>query len=63
MAGNLGVAWPRENRTPDQQDAFAAAAALAAADRSGELECWLDPALPPPEKTAARTEGWILGVS
>jgi hypothetical protein len=55
--------WPRGNRTPDQQDAFATAAALAAADRSGELEGWLDPVLPPAEKAAACAEGWILGVS
>jgi len=55
--------WPRGNRTADQHDAFATAAALAAADHSGELEDWLEPALPRAEKTAARVEGWILGVS
>jgi hypothetical protein len=55
--------WPRDGRTPDQQDAFATAAALAAADFSGELEDWLEPRLPPEEKAAARLEGWILGVS
>jgi hypothetical protein len=55
-------AWPREDRTPDQHDAYAVAAALAAADASGELEHWLQPALPSAEKSAARLEGWILGV-
>jgi hypothetical protein len=55
--------WPRGQRTPDQQDAFATAAALAAADHSGELERWLDPELPTAERAAARVEGWILGVS
>ena len=48
---------------PDQHDAYAVAAALAAADGSGELEAWLQPALPPAERAAARVEGWILGVS
>jgi hypothetical protein len=55
--------WPRGQRTPDQQDAFATAAALAAADHSGELERWLDPELPTAERAATRVEGWILGVS
>lgn len=55
--------WPREDRMPDQHDAYAVAAALAAADGSGELEAWLQPALPPAERAAARVEGWILGVS
>lgn len=55
--------WPREDRTPDQHDAYAVAAALAAADSSGALEAWLEPSLPPAERAAARVEGWILGVS
>ena len=55
--------WPREDRTPDQHDAYAVAAALAAADGSGELEAWLQPTLPAAERSAARVEGWILGVS
>lgn len=54
--------WPRQERTPDQHDAYAVAAALAAADASGALEAWLQPDLPPAEKSTARVEGWILGV-
>jgi hypothetical protein len=55
--------WPRGKRTPDQQDAYATAAALVAADHAGDLERWLEPSLTPGEKAAARVEGWILGVS
>jgi hypothetical protein len=48
--------------TPDQHDAACVAAALAAADRSGELEPLLAPPLRPEERRQARYEGWILGV-
>ncbi len=54
---------PRDpDHTPDQHDAACVAAALAAADRSGELESLLAPPLRPEERRQARYEGWILGV-
>ncbi|MBM3874411.1 MAG: hypothetical protein FJ382_11885 [Verrucomicrobia bacterium] len=53
---------PRPDHTPDQHDAACVAAALAAADRSGELEAWWSPPLTPAERRQARYEGWILGV-
>ena len=54
--------FPADNRTADQHDAFAVASWLSEADRSGELACFLQPKLTPPERTVAGVEGWILGV-
>ena len=48
--------------TPDQHDAACVAAAVAAADRTGELETLFTPALTPTERRLAAYEGWILGV-
>jgi len=48
--------------TPDQHDAACVAAALAAADRSGELESLFKPKLTRSEQAQAAYEGWILGV-
>jgi hypothetical protein len=39
--------FPKEQRTPDQQDAYTIAAMLQQADRTGQLGEWLQPALPP----------------
>lgn len=56
-------AVPRDpGRTPDQHDAACVAAALATADRSGELEALFAPRLTPAERRQAGYEGWILGV-
>jgi hypothetical protein len=54
--------FPREGRTPDQQDAYAAAAWLRRADLDGSLRGCLTPPLPPGLDPVARVEGWILGV-
>jgi hypothetical protein len=54
--------YRREDRTPDQHDAFTIAAALAHADHDGSLKGFLHPDLSPPERTVAQVEGWILGV-
>ena len=53
---------PREDRTPDQHDAFTIASWLSQADRVGELPGYLAPNLSPPDRTVAGIEGWILGV-
>lgn len=58
--------WSRgfanDGRTPDQHDAFSIAAWLSRADRDGSLGAYLNPDLPPSERTLAQVEGWILGV-
>jgi hypothetical protein len=55
-------AFPADDRTPDQHDAFTVASWLSEADRSGQLARYLQPNLTPPERTVAGVEGWILGV-
>lgn len=57
------AAYPREDRTPDQHDAFSIAVWLRDSDRSGALQDALRPALDPADLTAAAIEGWILGVT
>jgi len=54
--------FAREERTPDQHDAFSIAAWASRADRDGSLAAFLKPDLSPPERTLAQVEGWILGV-
>jgi hypothetical protein len=54
--------FPRADRTPDQHDAFAAAAWMRASDLDGSLGAFLAPALTPAERVTASIEGWILGV-
>jgi hypothetical protein len=54
--------FARENRTADQQDAYAAAAWMRRADLDGRLIGFLNPSLSPAERTVAQVEGWILGV-
>lgn len=53
---------PREERTPDQQDAYAAATWLRQADLDGSLNKFLKPSLLPGEYPVAEIEGWILGI-
>lgn len=53
---------PREGRTPDQHDAYVAAAWLRQVDLAGELGHYLEPSLLPGEQRVAVAEGWILGV-
>ena len=53
--------FAREDRTPDQHDAFSIAARLSRTDSDGSLTSMLNPGLTPPEQAVARVEGWILG--
>ncbi len=55
--------YPRDGRTPDQQDAYAAAAWLRQTDLQGQLDNYLKPAMLPGEYAVAQVEGWILGVA
>jgi hypothetical protein len=54
--------FPTEGRTPDQQDAFAIAKWMQAAECDGSLEKYLHPGLEPQDRKYAEIEGWILGV-
>jgi hypothetical protein len=54
--------FAREGRTPDQHDAYSAAAWMRQADRDGSLAKFFDPCLSPSERTVAQIEGWILGI-
>lgn len=54
--------FPRDDRTPDQHDAYAVAAWLQRADRDGQLAAFFSPTLTPEERRVAEIEGWILGV-
>ncbi len=54
--------FAREGRTSDQHDAYSVAAWLSRADGDGSLAGFLNPRLTAPERSAARVEGWILGV-
>ena len=55
--------FPADNRTGDQQAAFAVAAWMRRADMNGSLTRFLNPPLEPQEQTLAKVEGWILGVT
>ncbi|NMC74205.1 MAG: hypothetical protein GYA56_07590 [Geobacteraceae bacterium] len=55
-------AFPREDRTRDQHDAYSVAAWLRQADLDGKLAQFLSPHITPAERTLAQVEGWILGV-
>ena len=52
----------RDGRTPDQQDAYAAAEWMRLADRDGTIVGFLNPPLEPDQRAAAQIEGWILGI-
>ena len=52
--------FPVDDRNSDQHDAYAVAAWLQAADRSGQLERALRPDLSSGDREAASAEGWIL---
>ena len=54
--------FSRESRTPDQHDAYVAAAWLRQVDLDGSLGRFLKPDMLPGEYHVARVEGWILGV-
>jgi len=54
--------FAREDRTPDQHDAWSVAEQLRRFDRDGSLEELLAPRLTKQERAVAGIEGWILGV-
>lgn len=54
--------YPCNDRTPDQQDAYATVLGLQEASRVGELPGLFAPDLPCGVRETARYEGWILGV-
>jgi hypothetical protein len=54
--------YPRQGRTPDQHDAYVAAAWLRQVDTEGSLGRFLKPDMLPGEYPVAQVEGWILGV-
>ena len=51
-------AFPADDRTPGQHDAFCVASWLSKADRSGQLERFLQPNLTLPERMVAGVEGF-----
>jgi hypothetical protein len=55
--------YPREGRTPDEQDAYAVARWLAEMGERGSLDRYFRPPLTEDEKHSAKLEGWILDVS
>ncbi len=54
--------FPRGDRTPDQQDAYAVAEWLRTRDAAGLLEPYFTPRLTREERAVAKVEGWVLGV-
>ena len=55
-------AFPSQERTPDQQDAFAIAKWMQAAEADGSLLKYFNPSVLPEEREKVEIEGWILGV-
>jgi len=55
--------FPRQDRTPDQHDAYSIAAWMAGADCNGSLASYFFPDITPSERTVAQLEGWILGIA
>ena len=54
--------YPREDRSPDQQDAYCVARWLCETDQRGSLDRYAHPALTATEFAQAELEGWILGI-
>lgn len=54
--------YPKRERSPDQQDAYAVAGWLSEMDRSEFLAGYFMPPLTKEQKLTANLEGWILGV-
>jgi hypothetical protein len=54
--------YPREERTADEQDAYATARWMADMAARGALAAYFAPPLTAEEKSRALLEGWILGV-
>ena len=62
MHANCYICYPREERAPDQHDAYVAAAWMRQIDTGGSLEKFLKPDMLPGQYPEAMIEGWILGV-
>ncbi len=54
--------YSREGRTPDQHDAYVAAAWLRQVDLDGSLGKFFKPPMLPKDYLVAQVEGWIVGV-
>jgi hypothetical protein len=54
--------YARDDRSPDEQDAYATARWMAEMASRGALAACFDPPLAPAERAVAELEGWILGV-
>ncbi len=54
--------YPRADRSPDQQDAYAVAMWLQDMDARGALREYFNPPLTLPEHRQVKLEGWILGL-
>lgn len=55
--------YPREDRTVDEQDAYATARWLRETCQRGLMERYLDPPLTENERRTAELEGWIVGIA
>ena len=55
--------YARDDRSPDEQDAYAVARWLSESAALGSLSRYFDPPLSPQERQIAEKEGWILGVT
>lgn len=55
--------FPSQERTQDQQDAFATAEWSRRADADGSLVGYFQPEMEPADRKVAEIEGWILGVA
>jgi hypothetical protein len=54
--------YPKERRTPDEQDAYATARWISESAARGALDRYFSPPLTLDERQVAELEGWILGV-
>jgi hypothetical protein len=54
--------YPKEDRNPHQQDAYAVARWMRETDACDGLDRCFDPKIGPLEKVVATVEGWILGL-
>ena len=61
-AGIPWLKWLCDDRSPDEQDAYATARWMADMASRGALAACFDPPLAPAERALAALEGWILGV-
>jgi hypothetical protein len=55
--------YPKDDRTKDEQDAYAITRWLTEMDRNGFLLRYFEPPLTDEQRRVADLEGWIFGVS